>query len=61
MKKLTCILMLSVTIASANPERTVDLPGGPTMDFVWIEPGPSPWAHQSRSQNGMGMKGRSTR
>jgi len=39
MKKLTCILMLSVTIASANPERTVDLPGGPTMDFVWIEPG----------------------
>jgi len=22
----------------ANPEITVDLPGGATMDFVWIEP-----------------------
>ncbi len=39
MKKLTCILMLSVTSVSANTEITVDLPGGATMEMVWIEPG----------------------
>ena len=26
-------------MAFANPETSVELPGGATMDFVWIEPG----------------------
>ena len=34
--------LLAVFVASplyANPEITVDLPGGATMDFLWVEPG----------------------
>ena len=38
--RLTVVALLaSVAVALANPEMTVDLPGGATMDFVWIEPG----------------------
>jgi hypothetical protein len=36
---LTLAAVLSwVGAALAHPEMTVDLPGGATMDFVWIEP-----------------------
>ena len=45
----SALLILSLILANraeaqiaprvANPEITVDLPGGATMDFVWIEPG----------------------
>ena len=38
--RLTPILALMLCgSAYANPEITVDLPGGATMEFVWIEPG----------------------
>ena len=33
------MLSLIATCTWANPEITVDLPGGVSMDFVWIEPG----------------------
>lgn len=33
-------VLLSSVVALANPEMTVDLPGGVTTKFVWIEPGP---------------------
>ncbi|MFA6107609.1 MAG: formylglycine-generating enzyme family protein [Candidatus Latescibacterota bacterium] len=41
MKRLASasLVLLWVSVAYANPETTVDLPGGATMDFVWIEPG----------------------
>ena len=38
--RLTVILILLLNgNVFANPEITVDLPGGATIDFVWIEPG----------------------
>ena len=33
------LLCAWVSAADANEEITVDLPGGATMEFVWIEPG----------------------
>jgi formylglycine-generating enzyme required for sulfatase activity len=41
MKPLPTIaaVLFWVGLAFANPEMTVDLPGGATMEFVWIEPG----------------------
>ena len=33
------VVALAAAPAFANPEMTVELPGGATMDFVWIEPG----------------------
>jgi formylglycine-generating enzyme required for sulfatase activity len=33
------LAVLAWTPLAANPEMTVDLPGGATMDFVWIGPG----------------------
>lgn len=33
------LVLLGNGISYANPEMTVDLPGGSTMEFVWIEPG----------------------
>ena len=45
--------MLAAAPLLANPEMTVDLPGGATMDFVWIEPGTflmgSPDSEEGRS------------
>ena len=32
------LLFLVVGIAEANPEKTFILPGGATMEMVWIEP-----------------------
>ena len=49
------IVQLLTAQASANPEITVDLPGGATMDFVWIQPGTfvmgSPGTEQERYPN----------
>ena len=39
MRRALTALLVSSTSAYANPAITVDLPGGCTMDFVWIEPG----------------------
>ena len=40
MSRAVCaILTFAASAAVANPEITVELPGGATMDFVWIEPG----------------------
>jgi formylglycine-generating enzyme required for sulfatase activity len=41
MKRLLTLaaVLLCAATAFANPEMTADLPGGATMDFVWIEPG----------------------
>ena len=36
---IAALLMMWVGAAYANQEVTVDLPGGATIDFVWIEPG----------------------
>ena len=36
------LVCLSAVLARANPEITVGLPGGATMEFVWIEPGTEP-------------------
>jgi len=33
------LALVGVQAGDANEEITVDLPGGATMDFVWIEPG----------------------
>ena len=33
------VVALAAASAFANPEMTVELPGGATMDFGWIEPG----------------------
>ncbi|MFC1525890.1 formylglycine-generating enzyme family protein [Candidatus Latescibacterota bacterium] len=41
MRPVCLVLTLSALASTpvfANPEITVDLPGGATMDFVWIEP-----------------------
>ena len=41
MKRILMIALLLtwVSAGNANDETTVELPGGATMDFVWIEPG----------------------
>lgn len=41
MKRILLIVLPLVWVGagSANEEITVDLPGGATMEFVWIEPG----------------------
>ena len=36
---LTILMLLSIAVAHANEEITVELPGGATMEMVWIEPG----------------------
>jgi formylglycine-generating enzyme required for sulfatase activity len=36
---LRMLVLVLCGTAYANPEITVDLPGGATMEFVWIEPG----------------------
>jgi formylglycine-generating enzyme required for sulfatase activity len=37
--RLIILTALYSSLVQANDEITVDLPGGATMDFVWIEPG----------------------
>ena len=39
MRRTLILILLLYGSAYANPEMTVDLPGGATMEFVWIEPG----------------------
>ena len=42
MRRINSVLGLVAFAAApafANPEMTVELPGGVTMEFVWIEPG----------------------
>jgi formylglycine-generating enzyme required for sulfatase activity len=36
---IVALLVASWGLSYANPERTFDLPGGTTMEMVWIEPG----------------------
>lgn len=37
--RIILILLLHASILAANPQTTVELPGGMTMDLVWVEPG----------------------
>ena len=39
MRYVAVLTALAANMAFASPEVTVDLRGGTTMDFVWIEPG----------------------
>ena len=39
MRLTILVLLMAATSLFGNPEVRVDIPGGATMDFVWIEPG----------------------
>lgn len=39
MRRIALATLIAAAPLFGNPEMTVDLPGGATMDFVWIEPG----------------------
>ena len=39
MSRTLLLLAATATALYGNPEMTVELPGGASMDFVWIEPG----------------------
>jgi formylglycine-generating enzyme required for sulfatase activity len=63
----SCALLVAVLLvlsvgqppgsALGRSEKSVDLPGGATMEFVWIEPGAFLMGSQEPSEDGQGCEG----